>query len=78
MSLMAMVKVLGGEEDRPNPLNVYGLSKWQGEQAIQASGCRHLILRTSWFAQPLSTQFCENHAASGAGAGISLPWSVIR
>ena len=36
------------EDDRPNPLNVYGNSKLAGERAITAAGGAHLILRTSW------------------------------
>lgn len=47
--------VFDGSGDQPRdedaataPLNVYGQTKLEGEQAIQASGCRHLVLRTSW------------------------------
>lgn len=36
------------EDDRTSPINYYGLSKLQGEQAIRHSGCDHLIFRTSW------------------------------
>lgn len=36
------------EDDATGPLGVYGKTKFHGEEAIIASGCKHLIFRTSW------------------------------
>jgi len=36
------------EDDPVRPVSVYGRTKREGEDAIRSSGCRHLILRTSW------------------------------
>lgn len=36
------------EDAATGPLGIYGQTKLEGEQAIRASGCDHLIFRTSW------------------------------
>ncbi len=36
------------EDDPANPMGVYGLSKWQGEEAVRCRLTEHLIVRTAW------------------------------
>jgi dTDP-4-dehydrorhamnose reductase len=36
------------ENDKVNPLNIYGKSKWQGEEVIRNTLDKYLIIRTSW------------------------------
>ena len=45
------------ETDTTNPASVYGRSKLEGELTIQTSGCRHLIVRTSWVFGPRGGNF---------------------
>ena len=47
------------EEDSVAPLGVYGQTKWAGEQAVVASGCRHLIFRTAWLYSAFGNNFVK-------------------
>lgn len=48
-----------GEDETPNPTGVYGLTKWKGEEAIAATNCRCVLLRTSWLYSEYGKNFCK-------------------
>lgn len=45
------------ESDAPHPINAYGVAKLAGEQAIQACGGDHIILRANWVYSSRRTNF---------------------
>ena len=58
--------VFGGEGDRPYteeqhtaPTSVYGRTKLAGEEAIIATDCRYIIIRTAWLYSEFGKNFCK-------------------
>lgn len=47
------------EEQKGTPTGVYGLTKLQGEQAIEASGCHYVIIRTAWLYSEFGKNFVK-------------------
>jgi dTDP-4-dehydrorhamnose reductase len=72
------------EDDEPAPRSVYGTTKLAGEQGIRASGCRHVILRTSWvfgqeggnFAATMLRLFAEREVLRVVGDQVGAPTSA--
>ncbi|MBO5697332.1 MAG: dTDP-4-dehydrorhamnose reductase [Alistipes sp.] len=58
--------VFGGESDTPYteeqptaPKSVYGSTKLTGEEAIIATDCRYIIIRTAWLYSEFGKNFCK-------------------
>jgi dTDP-4-dehydrorhamnose reductase len=50
----------GYPEDHPaDPVNWYGQTKWEGEQAVRNSGCRYLLIRISWLCGLYGSNFIK-------------------
>lgn len=52
-------EIIYTESSECNPSNYYGMSKLLGENAIQKSGCKYLIIRKSFVFTPYSVDFIQ-------------------
>ena len=66
--------VFNGESNRPyieadlcNPISTYGKSKFAGEVAIRNSGCKSIIIRTSWLYSKFGDNFYKRILESASG-----------
>lgn len=57
------------ENQKGTPTGVYGLTKLQGEQALQKVGCNHVIIRTAW----LYSEFGKNFVKTMLNLTASKP-----
>jgi dTDP-4-dehydrorhamnose reductase len=61
------------EDDPVSPESAYGRTKLAGEQAIAASGCRALVLRTAWVYSALPGNFVSAILRrAGEGQGLKV------
>ncbi len=47
------------EDYQTEPLGVYGLTKLNGEKTVENSGCKHIIVRTSWLYSSFGSNFVK-------------------